>query len=86
VSSSQLNAVRVHRRPQRTAGGVFRLKEAMSEMGGEFNGSTQHLLILSDREVCDGGACADMVHTEAEGRALGALEGRPVCGGYRPRA
>jgi hypothetical protein len=34
---------------------------------GEFNWSMQHLLILRDGEVCDGVACTDMVHGEAEG-------------------
>jgi hypothetical protein len=58
----------------------------MSAIGGEFNGSTQHLLIRPDGEVSDGGARADMVHTEAEGRALGALEERSMRGGHRPRA
>ncbi len=29
--------------------------------------STQHLLILLDEEVCDGGDCTDMVHAAAEG-------------------
>jgi hypothetical protein len=36
-------------------------------LGGEFNRSTQHLLILRDGEVFDGGDCTDMVHAEAEG-------------------
>jgi hypothetical protein len=35
--------------------------------GGEFNRSTQHLLILLEEEVCDGGDCTDMVHAAAEG-------------------
>jgi hypothetical protein len=35
--------------------------------GGGFNGSTQHLLILLEEEVCDGGDCTDMVHAAAEG-------------------
>jgi hypothetical protein len=39
----------------------------MSVNDGEFNRSTQHLLILPDEEVCDGGACTDVVHAEAEG-------------------
>jgi len=31
------------------------------------NGSTQHLLILLEEEVCDGGDCTNMVHAAAEG-------------------
>ena len=50
----------------------------MSAFGGEFNRSTQHLLILPDGEVSDGVACTDMVHAEAASRALGALEDRFV--------
>jgi hypothetical protein len=38
----------------------------MSALGGEFNRSTQHLLILPDGEVCDGRECTDMVYAEAE--------------------
>jgi len=34
---------------------------------GGFNGSTQHLLILLEKEVCDGGDCTNMVHAAAEG-------------------
>jgi hypothetical protein len=34
---------------------------------GGFNRSTQHLLILLEEEVCDGGDCTDMVHAAAEG-------------------
>ena len=34
---------------------------------GGFNRSTQHLLILLEEEVCDGGDCTDMVHVAAEG-------------------
>jgi hypothetical protein len=34
---------------------------------GVFNRSTQHLLILLEEEVCDGGDCTDMVHAAAEG-------------------
>ena len=40
---------------------------AMSAFGGGFNRSTQHLLILLEEEVCDGGDCTDMVHAAAEG-------------------
>jgi hypothetical protein len=36
-------------------------------LGGVFNWSTQHLLILLEEEVCDGGDCTDMVHAAAEG-------------------
>jgi len=39
----------------------------MSALGGGFNRSTQHLLILLEEEVCDGGDCTDMVHAAAEG-------------------
>ena len=39
----------------------------MPALGGGFNRSMQHLLILLDEEVSDGGACTDMVHAEAEG-------------------
>ena len=42
----------------------------MSALGGGFNRSTQHLLILLEKEVCDGGDCrdcTDMVHVAAEG-------------------
>jgi hypothetical protein len=39
----------------------------MSALGGGFNGSTQHLLILLEKEVCDGGDCTNMVHAAAEG-------------------
>jgi len=35
--------------------------------GGVFNRSTQHLLILPEEEVCDGGDCTNMVHPAAEG-------------------
>ena len=41
--------------------------QAMSALGGGFNRSTQHLLILLEKEVCDGGDCTDMVHAAAEG-------------------
>ena len=58
----------------------------MSAIGSEFNRSTQHLLILLDWEVSDGGECTDMVHALAEGRALGAMEERSMCGGHRRRA
>jgi len=40
---------------------------AMSAFDGGFNRSTQHLLILLEKEVCDGGDCTDMVHVAAEG-------------------
>ena len=39
----------------------------MSALGGVFNLSTQHLLILLEEEVCDGGDCTDMVYGAAEG-------------------
>jgi len=44
-----------------------RMYNAMSAFGGGFNRSTQHLLILLEEEVCDGGDCTDMVHVAAEG-------------------
>ena len=40
---------------------------AVSAFNGGFNRSTQHLLILLEEEVCDGGDCTDMVHAAAEG-------------------
>jgi hypothetical protein len=40
---------------------------AMSALCGVFNLSTQHLLILLEKEVCDGGDCTDMVYGAAEG-------------------
>ena len=45
------------------------IKRAMNVCfwGGVFNRSTQHLLILLEEEVCDGGDCTDMVHAAAEG-------------------
>jgi hypothetical protein len=43
------------------------LRTRMSAFDGGFNGSTQHLLILLEEEVCDGGDCTDMVHAAAEG-------------------
>src|SRR5215467_8995108 len=58
----------------------------MSAFDGGFNRSTQHLLILPDGEVSDGVACTDMVHAEAEGRALGALEERSMRSGYCARS
>src|SRR3982074_2907985 len=45
---------------------------------GGFNGSAQHLLILLDQEVAHGDI-TDMVHGDAEGRAVGALEERVKC-------
>ncbi len=58
----------------------------LSAFGGRFNRLTQHLLILLDWEVSDSAACTDMFYSEAEGLALGALEERSMCGGYRPSA
>ena len=46
---------------------IFQEYLAMSALGGGFNRSTQHLLILLEEEVCDGGDCTDMVHAAAEG-------------------
>jgi len=43
------------------------LSHGMSALCGVFNRSTQHLLILLEEEVCDGGDCTDMVHAAAEG-------------------
>ena len=43
------------------------MRRRMSALGGGFNRSTQHLLILLEKEVCDGGDCTDMVHVAAEG-------------------
>src|SRR6516165_713955 len=61
-------------------------RSSMSALFGGFNRSTQHLLILLDWEVSDGGECADVVHAETAGRALGAMEERSMCGGHRPSA
>ena len=58
----------------------------LSALCGGFNRSTQRLLILQDGEVRDGSACTDMVHAEAKGGALGTLEERSMCCGYRPSA
>src|SRR5260370_20501831 len=52
---------------------------------GEFNRSVQHLLILLDEEVADGDV-TDIVHGEAEGRTLGALEERTKCVSHLPGA
>jgi len=43
------------------------LSGPMSAFDGVFNRSTQHLLILPEEEVCDGGDCTNMVHPAAEG-------------------
>src|SRR5262245_6144034 len=53
--------------------------------GGGFNWSAQHLLILLDEEVANGDV-TDIVHGEAEGRTLGALEERTKCVGHLPGA
>jgi hypothetical protein len=46
---------------------VILRRDRMSALGGGFNGSTQHLLILlEEEEVCDGGDCTNMVHAAAE--------------------
>src|SRR3979490_2299091 len=52
-------------------------------LGGEFNGSAQHLLIFLDQEVAHGDI-TDMVHGDAESRAVGALEERVKCCGDLP--
>src|SRR5262245_4610957 len=57
-----------------------------STHGRGFNRSRQHLLILLDWEVSDGGECTDVVHAETAGSALGAMEERSMCGGHRPSA
>jgi acyl-CoA dehydrogenase len=56
---------------------AFRIYDGPTEVGG-FNGSAQHLLILLDQEVAHGDI-TDMVHGDAEGRAVGALEERVKC-------
>jgi hypothetical protein len=43
------------------------IEDGMSVLGCGLNRSTQHLLILLEEEVCDGGECTDMVHAAAEG-------------------
>src|ERR1700677_4877938 len=48
--------------------------------GGGFNWSAQHLLIFLDEEVSHGDV-TDIVHGEAEGRTVGALEERAKCVG-----
>src|SRR5262245_28257303 len=53
--------------------------------GGGFNWSAQHLPILLDEEVADGDV-TDIVHGEAEGRTLGALEERTKCVSHLPGA
>ena len=62
-------------------------KPPISALGGGFNRSTQHLLILLEEEVCDGGDCTDMVHAAAEGQCVAdiarALERRNKSGVYR---
>jgi hypothetical protein len=52
---------------RRHPGRVTIPQRGMSAFGGGFNGSTQHLLILLEKEVCDGGDCTDMVHAAAKG-------------------
>ena len=42
-------------------------RSSMSAFDCGLNRSTQHLLILLEEEVCDGGECTDMVHAAAEG-------------------
>ena len=62
-------------------------KPPISALGGGFNRSTQHLLILLEEEVCDGGDYTDMVHAAAEGQCVAdiarALERRNKSGVYR---
>src|SRR6516162_4889545 len=50
------------------------LAGSMSAYDGGFNRSTQHLLILLEKEVCDGGDCTDMVHAAAESDAVRILD------------
>src|ERR1700722_12756166 len=52
---------------------------------GGFNWSSQHLLILLDEEVAHVDV-PDIVHGEAEGRIVGALEERAKCVGHLPGA
>ena len=75
----------MHRRPRRRApmspsgqSRRFRDSDVCPVYPGGFNGSAQHLLILLDQEVSHGDI-TDMVHGDAEGRAVGALEGRVKC-------
>src|SRR3979409_1107519 len=56
----------------------FRIDRRCPFREGGFNGSAQHLLILLDQEVAHGDI-TDMVHGDAEGRAVGALEERVKC-------
>ena len=52
----------------------------MAALGGEFNWSAQHLLILRGEEVRHGDVTG-LVHGSAEGRAVGAMEERTKCCG-----
>src|SRR6266403_878556 len=51
--------------------------------GGDLNRSTQHLLILLDKEVADGDV-TDSVHGESKGCTLRALEERTKCVSHHP--
>jgi hypothetical protein len=58
----------------------------MSALGGEFNESTQHLLILPDEEVCGWRGMHGHGSRQNRGLSVGALEERSMCGGHRPSA
>src|SRR5215475_96559 len=57
---------------------TFGAKFATSAFGRGFNRSTQHLLILLDWEVSDGGECTDVVHAETAA-ATPAEKGADLC-------
>ena len=65
------------------------LRNRMSARGGaDFNRSTQHPSTLSGtlERYANGRACTDVGHAEAKGKALRALEERPMGGRRRPTA
>src|SRR5215467_10750706 len=70
---------------RRLVGRRIILFDLSPQSGGGFNWSAQHLLILLDEEVANGDV-TDIVHGEAEGRTLGALEERTKCVGHLPGA
>ena len=53
------------------------LSHRMSALCGVFNRSTQHLLILLEEEVCDGGDCTDIGSRRSRGLSFGSA-GRTV--------
>jgi hypothetical protein len=53
-------------KPPCNKGAVFPMSASTPLLEGDLNRSTQHLLILLDKEVADGDV-TDIVHGEAEG-------------------